>query len=49
MFLGLDFGTSAVKALLVDGEQHVVGSATVPLSAQQPSPGHREQDANRHR
>jgi xylulokinase len=44
LFLGLDFGTSAVKALLVDGGQHVVGSATVPLSVQRPSPGHSEQD-----
>ncbi|WP_428486957.1 xylulokinase [Rhodopila sp.] len=44
MFIGLDFGTSAVKALLVDGDQHVVGSATVPLSVQRPLPGHSEQD-----
>ena len=44
MFLGLDFGTSAVKALLVDGEQTVVASATVPLSVQRPAVGHSEQD-----
>jgi xylulokinase len=44
MFLGLDFGTSTVKALLVDDRQHVVGTATVPLSVQRPSPGHSEQD-----
>ena len=44
MFLGLDFGTSAVKALLVDGEQAVLGSATVPLSVQRPTMGHSEQD-----
>ena len=44
MFLGLDFGTSAVKALLVDGEQRRVGSATVPLTVQRPQPGHSEQD-----
>jgi xylulokinase len=44
MFLGLDFGTSAVKALLVDGEQSVVGSASPPLSVQRPAPGHSEQD-----
>jgi len=36
LFLGLDFGTSAVKALLVDGVQRVVGRATVPLSVQRP-------------
>ena len=44
MFLGLDFGTSAVKALLVDGAQRVVGSATMPLSVLRPAPGHSEQN-----
>ena len=43
MFLGLDFGTSAVKALLVDGEQHVVGSAEAGLTVSRPAPGHSEQ------
>ncbi len=44
MFLGLDYGTSAVKALLVDGEQRVVGSASVALTVSRPAPGHSEQD-----
>jgi xylulokinase len=44
MFLGLDFGTSAVKALLVDGSQRVVGSAATPLQVSRPAPGHSEQD-----
>jgi xylulokinase len=44
MFLGLDFGTSAVKALLVDGAQRVIGSASVALTVQRPAPGHSEQD-----
>ncbi len=44
MFLGLDYGTSAVKALLVDGEQRAVGSASVALSVSRPAPGHSEQD-----
>jgi xylulokinase len=44
MFLGLDLGTSAVKALLVDGNQRSVGSATAPLTASRPHPGHSEQD-----
>ena len=44
MFLGLDLGTSALKALLVDGEQRVVGAATAPVSVQRPAPGHSEQD-----
>ncbi len=47
MFLGFDFGTSAVKALLVDGEQRVIGSATEPLTLSAPAPGHREQDPER--
>ena len=44
MFLGIDFGTSAVKALLVDGSQTVVGSASAALSVQRPAAGHSEQD-----
>ena len=44
MFLGLDFGTSAVKALLVDGEQAAVASSNMPLSVQRPAVGHSEQD-----
>ncbi len=43
MFLGLDYGTSAVKALLVDGEQRVVGTISVRLSVSRPAPGHSEQ------
>ena len=44
MFLGFDFGTSAVKALLVDCDQRPVASASVPLTIQRPAPGHSEQD-----
>ncbi|HWK43801.1 MAG TPA: xylulokinase [Stellaceae bacterium] len=44
MFLGLDFGTSAVKALLVDDEQRTVGSAAAALTVSRPAPGHSEQD-----
>jgi xylulokinase len=44
VFLGIDFGTSAVKALLVDGSQTVVGSASAALSVQRPAAGHSEQD-----
>ncbi len=43
VFLGFDFGTSAVKALLVDGNQAVVGSAAAPLAVQRPAAGHSEQ------
>ena len=44
MFLGLDFGTSAVKALLVDGEQRPLATASAPLTVSRPAPGHSEQD-----
>ncbi len=43
MFLGLDLGTSSLKALLVDGEQRAVGAASAPLAVQRPAPGHSEQ------
>jgi xylulokinase len=44
MFLGLDLGTSSLKALLVDGEQRMIASAAAPLTVQRPAPGHSEQD-----
>ncbi len=44
MFLGVDLGTSSVKAVLVDGEQRVVGSASRPLGISRPAPGYSEQD-----
>jgi len=44
VFLGLDFGTSSVKALLADGEQRVLSSASVALEVSAPGPGRREQD-----
>ncbi len=44
MFLGIDLGTSGLKALLVDEDQRVVGAATVPLALSRPAPGQSEQD-----
>lgn len=44
MYLGLDLGTSGVKALLIDGEQRVVGSAHGELDVSRPHPGWSEQD-----
>lgn len=44
MFLGLDLGTSAIKAVLVDGEQRVVAQAGAALSVQRPRPLWAEQD-----
>ncbi|MBX3530493.1 MAG: xylulokinase [Rhizobiaceae bacterium] len=44
MYLGLDLGTSGVKAMLVDAGQRVVGSATGALDVSRPHPGWSEQD-----
>ena len=44
MYLGLDLGTSAVKALLIDGDQRTVASATGALEVSRPHPGWSEQN-----
>ena len=44
MYLGVDVGTSAVKALLVDDDQRVVDHASVALDVQRPHPSWSEQD-----
>lgn len=44
MYLGLDLGTSGVKALLIDEEQTVVGSASGDLDVSRPHPGWSEQE-----
>ena len=43
-WLGIDVGTSAVKADLVDDDQTVVAEATVPLSTIRLKPGWSEKD-----
>lgn len=44
MYLGLDLGTSGVKALLIDGEQNAIATATGHLGISRPHPGWAEQD-----
>jgi xylulokinase len=44
MYLGIDLGTSGVKALLIDGGQRVVGSASGTIDVSRPHPGWSEQD-----
>lgn len=44
MYLGLDLGTSGVKALLIDADQNVIGSASGDLDVSRPHPGWSEQD-----
>ncbi|KQZ93904.1 xylulose kinase [Mesorhizobium sp. Root157] len=43
MYLGLDLGTSGVKALLIDAEQKVVGSGHASLDVSRPHHGWSEQ------
>ncbi len=42
--LGIDIGTSAVKAILVDDAETVLAEAEVPLEVSRPQPGWSEQD-----
>ncbi|KQY11376.1 xylulokinase [Rhizobium sp. Root482] len=44
MYLGIDLGTSGVKALLIDDSQRVVGSASGAMDVSRPHPGWSEQD-----
>jgi xylulokinase len=44
MYLGLDLGTSSVKAMLMDGRQRIISSASAPLDVARPHPGWSEQD-----
>jgi xylulokinase len=44
LFLGIDVGTSGVKAILVGPEGTVVAARTAPLSLDTPRPGWAEQD-----
>ena len=43
MYLGLDLGTSGLKALLIDDDQRVVDEAQAPLQVARPHPGWSEQ------
>ncbi|MGR3433791.1 MAG: xylulokinase [Shimia sp.] len=44
MYLGLDLGTSGLKALVIDEGQGIVAEAVAPLTVQRPHPGWSEQD-----
>ena len=43
MYIGIDIGTSEVKALLLDDMHQVIGSAGCALVVSRPHPGHSEQ------
>lgn len=44
MYLGLDLGTSGVKAMLIDGDQRVIAVANAAIEVSRPHPGWSEQD-----
>lgn len=44
MYLGLDIGTSSVKAVLMDDSQRIIASETAPLDVSRPHAGWSEQD-----
>ncbi|WP_428391706.1 xylulokinase [Lichenicoccus sp.] len=44
MFIGIDIGTSSVKAVMIDRGQTVLATASQVLSVSRPHPGHSEQD-----
>ncbi|MDO7705787.1 MAG: FGGY family carbohydrate kinase, partial [Loktanella sp.] len=43
MYIGLDLGTSGLKAILIDDQQRIVAEAARPLEAQRPHTGWSEQ------
>ncbi|MEF2073444.1 xylulokinase [Consotaella aegiceratis] len=43
-YLGLDLGTSSLKALLIDDNQAAIATASVPLTVERPNFGWSEQD-----
>ncbi|MEH6728709.1 MAG: FGGY family carbohydrate kinase, partial [Hyphomicrobiales bacterium] len=43
-YLGLDIGTSAVKAVLIDADQSILASESATMDVTRPQPGWSEQD-----
>ena len=44
MYLGLDFGTSSVKGVIIDDKQKLIATALSPLKVSRPHPGWSEQN-----
>jgi xylulokinase len=44
MYIGIDVGTSSVKAILMDADQRIVASRSENLTVERPHPGWSEQD-----
>lgn len=43
-YLGLDLGTSSLKAILIDGDQKILAETSIPLTVSRPKAGWSEQD-----
>jgi xylulokinase len=43
-FAGIDLGTSAVKVVIIDPDDHVLAQASAPLEVARPKPLWSEQD-----
>lgn len=44
MYLGIDIGTSSVKAVLIDADQRLIAARSAPLKVERPHPNWSEQD-----
>ncbi len=44
MYIGLDLGTSGLKAIVIDGDQDILAEATAPLDVSRPHDGWSEQN-----
>ncbi|MBT8426315.1 MAG: xylulokinase, partial [Silicimonas sp.] len=44
MYLGLDLGTSGLKAIVIDDTQRLVASASAAIDGSRPHPGWSEQN-----
>ena len=44
MYLGIDIGTSSVKAVVIDDRNAIVAQGSAPLEVRRPAPGFSEQD-----
>ena len=44
MYVGIDLGTSGIKVILLDAADHVIDSASAPLTVSRPQPLWSEQD-----
>lgn len=44
MYIGLDLGTSGIKALLMDAQQRIIGSANASINVSRANPGWSEQN-----